>query len=69
MPTVECDRRDCEHHGIDICIARRVLWSAGQCSKYRPRRGGQNLLDAPFRANCRKEHGRYKSPRVTAVLK
>jgi len=70
MPTVECSRFDCEKHGIEICIAKRVNWIDGNCSEYMPRRGKKkNILDAPFNPHCRRSGGKYKSDRITGVLK
>ncbi|MBP2652101.1 MAG: hypothetical protein H6Q74_2926 [Firmicutes bacterium] len=68
MPTVECDRKDCDLHGIEICIAKRVRWENGSCLDYRPRLG-RAILEAPFNANCYRVGGRYRSSRVTGVLK
>jgi len=52
MPTVECDRRDCEHHGIDNCTAKRVKLVKGQCTKYEPR-GSTALNHEPVRQGRR----------------
>jgi hypothetical protein len=67
MPTVDCVRTDCQHSGIEICIARRVRWDGNQCLDYKPKIGRQ-MMDA-FNPRCRKEGGRFKSSRVTGVLK
>jgi hypothetical protein len=67
MPTVECVRVDCQYHGIEICIAKRVAFDGCQCQTYKPRIGRQ-MMDA-FNPRCRKEGGRFKSSRVTGVLK
>ncbi|MBP2653341.1 MAG: hypothetical protein H6Q73_910 [Firmicutes bacterium] len=69
MPTVVCEHKDCERHGIEICIARRIKLSEnGACSEYRPRIGKQ-MLDQPFNSRCYKQGGKYKSSKVTGVLK
>jgi len=68
MPTVECQNRDCEKHGIDVCIAARVRWGEGRCMDYRPR-VGKGMMEQPFKANCIRSGGRYKSSRVTGILK
>jgi len=68
MPTVECDQYDCERHGMEICIAKRVRWEKGQCLDYQPRLG-VSMMAAPFNAQCFRTGGRYKSSRVTGVLK
>jgi hypothetical protein len=67
MPTVDCARTDCEHHGIEICIARRVIFDGCQCQSYRPKIGRQ-MMDT-FNPHCRKDGGKFKSSRVTGVLK
>ncbi|MBP2638279.1 MAG: hypothetical protein H6Q72_4186 [Firmicutes bacterium] len=69
MPTVECERKDCERHGIEICIAKRIkLNKGGDCSEYRPRIG-KAMLEQPFNSNCHRRGGKYKSSKVTGVLK
>jgi len=68
MPTVDCDCTECERHGIEICIARRVTWKDGGCSEYRPR-VGKDMLNQPFNSQCYKRGGKYKSSKVTGVLK
>lgn len=68
MPTVDCSLTDCRKHGIEICIAKRVKWKNGECSEYDPR-GNKNILNPPFRSNCTKRAGSYKSSRVTGILK
>mgnify|MGYP001608777341 CR=1 FL=1 len=68
MPTVECTLTDCRKHGIEICIAKRVKWKNGECSEY-DSRAHNNILDPPFKSNCNKGPGGYKSSRVTGVLK
>lgn len=68
MPTVECDKRDCNNHGYDICIAKRVCFKDGECSAYIPRLG-KSLIDAPFNSNCHKAGGKWRSNRVTKVFK
>lgn len=68
MPTVECDRFECLRHGIDICIAKRVVWVNGECSGYGTRQNN-DLLAPPFNPRCQKSGGKFKSNRVTGVLK
>lgn len=68
MPTVDCDRIDCDHHGFDICIAKRVIWENGQCLMFSDRQSTRNLAP-PFKACCHKGGGKYKSDRVTKVFK
>ena len=68
MPTVECEYTDCEKHGIEICVATRVRWAEGRCLEYRPKLG-KVMLEQPFKANCYRSGGRYKSSRITGILK
>jgi len=68
MPTVECERTECLQHGIEICIAKRVKWRDGKCSGYSISRD-EKLLAPAFNPHCRKEGGKFKSNRVTGVLR
>lgn len=66
MPTVECEHVDCRKHGIEICIAKRVRWHGGQCLEYEPT---TKSLMAKEKPNCHRQNGKYKSDRVTGILK
>lgn len=68
MPTVECDKFDCNNHGYDICIAKRVKFENGDCLAYEQRLG-KSIVDAPFNPHCSKRNGAYRSSKVTNVLK
>lgn len=67
-----CPNRDCEHHGIDGCYKNIELveCEAGglRCLQYTPRITCKDL-DAPFKSNCRKLGGKWRSNKVTKVLK
>lgn len=68
MPTVKCNRTDCAGYGKHdgICIKRFVRW-AGHCLDYTPRVDHQMMNT--FNPHCTKRGGRYKSDRITGVLK
>lgn len=67
MPTVDCGLTDCKKHGIEICIAKRIqVDDAGHVLCYEPR--AENLMKT-FNSNCSKQGGKFKSNRVTDVLK
>ncbi|MBP2652617.1 MAG: hypothetical protein H6Q73_186 [Firmicutes bacterium] len=38
MPTVKCDKRDCERQGTDVCMAPRIALTKGKCDMYQPDR-------------------------------
>lgn len=74
MPTTVCKRKDCEYHGIEVCMVQRnSIDTEGICTSYKPRQPVHITptdLRAPFSPNCHKgKAGRYKSDSPARVLK
>ena len=61
---IKCPNADCEWHGIDGCyqnIKLIELVNGGlRCLQYSPRVDCRDL-NAPFKSNCTKQHGKYQS--------
>jgi len=59
MPTILCDKDDCQHIGLrePICIARAIECKDGECQSYAP----MERLMAVRNPMCMKSHGAYRS--------
>lgn len=68
-----CPNRDCEHHGVDVCMVQRNnINDVGLCTSYKPRQPvhiSPTDLRQPFSPNCHKSNGKYKSDNPSKVLK
>jgi len=69
MTTVDCKLTDCQYHGIETCTARRIsVDCVGQVECYEPVKRS-TVVHEPVNPRCYKSGGKYKSKRVTGVLK
>jgi aminoglycoside phosphotransferase len=53
MIVVLCSHKDCLSHGIDVCMANRILLSGGKCSGYIDSRNGMRANAPPRHAEIR----------------
>jgi hypothetical protein len=67
MPTVTCALNDCKNHGYEICIAKGIeVDHDGKVMCYDP---NYKKSMEQFNSNCYKSGSKYKTSRVTGILK
>lgn len=74
MTTVECQRKECKHFGIDLCIKSRVHHDkSGMCIDFAVNDPTEiNItkddLRASFKPNCERARGIYRECRIKKVF-
>lgn len=69
MTDVQCKLTDCSKYIKGKCISKSIsIDGVGLCEIYDPIKKSSIVYDS-FRSNCQKSGGKYKSSRVTGILK
>ena len=70
MPKILCNRKNCKHNTNENCILSQIGIVDGLCVTFRRVKGKERVdLSEPFKANCQKSGGKYRSNRITGILK